>query len=75
MEVEKEPKKEISAGKWGCIIAVIILILLIIAFFAGVYDFREINNWSESKISSQGGKLFAEQRIGNQDLLSGVIKK
>lgn len=44
MEVEEKPKKENKAGKWGCIIAVIILALLIIAFFAGIFDFREIGN-------------------------------
>ncbi|HET8854776.1 MAG TPA: hypothetical protein VFM60_02530 [Salinimicrobium sp.] len=44
MEVEEEPKKQNKAGKWGCLIALIIIALLIIAFFAGIYDFQEINN-------------------------------
>jgi len=41
MEMEEKPKKETNAGKWGCIIAIVILALLIIAFFAGIYDFQE----------------------------------
>lgn len=44
MEVEEEPKKQNKAGRLGCLIAIIIIALLVIAFFSGIFDFREINN-------------------------------
>ena len=44
MEVEEEPKKQIKAGRWGCLIAIIIIALLVIAFFSGIFDFQEIEN-------------------------------
>lgn len=44
MEVEDKPKKQNKAGKLGCIIALIVLALIVIAFFSGILNFQEFNN-------------------------------